>query len=93
MSSQLMLRHSRFLGVDVFWALCMAFNVYLALFQGWTAQRMRDQEWKYFVACYGLVSCSCTSPCFFLARGDLETQCLGLHHFGGLADLTQGRIR
>ncbi|KAL9126443.1 MAG: hypothetical protein Q9217_004499 [Psora testacea] len=42
-----------FLGVDVFWALCMSFNVYLALFQKWTAQRMRAQEWKYFVGCYG----------------------------------------
>ena len=42
-----------FLGVDVFWALCMAFNVYLALFRGWTASRMRAQEWKYFVGCYG----------------------------------------
>ena len=42
-----------FLGVDVFWALCMAVNVYLALFQGWTAQRMRALEWKYFAGCYG----------------------------------------
>lgn len=31
----------------------MSFNVYLALFRGWTAQRMRSLEWKYFVACYG----------------------------------------
>ena len=31
----------------------MSFNVYLALFRGWTSQRMRAQEWKYFVACYG----------------------------------------
>ena len=31
----------------------MAFNVYLALFRQWTAERMRAQEWKYFVACYG----------------------------------------
>lgn len=44
---------NRFLGVDVFWALCMSVNVYLALFRGWTAQRMRTQEWKYFVGCYG----------------------------------------
>ena len=42
-----------FLGVDVFWALCMAFNVYLALFRGWTAKRMRALEWKYFICCYG----------------------------------------
>jgi len=46
-------RNPRFLGVDALWALCMSFNVYLALFRGWTAQRMRAQEWKYFVACYG----------------------------------------
>ncbi|KAL9102954.1 MAG: hypothetical protein Q9163_001941 [Psora crenata] len=44
----------RFLGVDVLWALCMAFNVYLALFQQWTARRMRAQEWKYFAGCYGV---------------------------------------
>ncbi|KAK3174345.1 hypothetical protein OEA41_001589 [Lepraria neglecta] len=31
----------------------MAFNVHLALFRGWTAQRMQAQEWKYFIACYG----------------------------------------
>ncbi|KAG8527548.1 uncharacterized protein KY384_007700 [Bacidia gigantensis] len=42
-----------FLGVDVFWALCMALNVYLALFCAWTAQRLRAQEWKYFLGCYG----------------------------------------
>ncbi|MCJ1275697.1 hypothetical protein MMC21_003500 [Puttea exsequens] len=42
-----------FLGVDALWALCMAFNVYLALFRGWTAQRMRAHEWYYFVGCYG----------------------------------------
>lgn len=31
----------------------MAFNVHLALFRGWTAKRMRAQEWKYFLGCYG----------------------------------------
>ncbi|KAL2044430.1 hypothetical protein N7G274_003135 [Stereocaulon virgatum] len=42
-----------FLGVDALWALCMAFNVHLALFRGWTAERMQAQEWRYFMACYG----------------------------------------
>ena len=41
-------------GVDCYWALCMALNVYLALFRGWTTQRMQTQEWKYLSACYGL---------------------------------------
>ncbi|MDI1487947.1 MAG: hypothetical protein OHK93_007221 [Ramalina farinacea] len=41
-------------GVDCYWALCMAWNVYLALFRGWTTQRMQKQEWKYLTACYGL---------------------------------------
>ena len=41
-------------GVDVYWALCMSLNVYLALFHGWTMKRMQSQEWKYLVACYGL---------------------------------------
>ena len=31
----------------------MGVNVYLALFRGWTAQRMRAQEWKYIFGCYG----------------------------------------
>ena len=31
----------------------MAFNVHLALFRGWTAERMQAQEWRYFMACYG----------------------------------------
>ena len=44
---------TRFLGVDALWALCMSFNVYMALFCGWSAKRMRAQEWKYFVVCYG----------------------------------------
>ncbi|CAD6563967.1 MAG: hypothetical protein ASARMPRED_002596 [Alectoria sarmentosa] len=42
-----------FLGVDTLWALCMGLNVYLALFRGWTSERMRRQEWKYFLGCYG----------------------------------------
>ena len=38
----------RFLGVDTLWALCMGFNVYLALFRGWTSERMRRQEVIHF---------------------------------------------
>lgn len=41
-------------GVDCYWALCMALNVYLALFRSWTSQQMQKQEWKYLSACYGL---------------------------------------
>ena len=41
-------------GVDCYWALCMALNVYLALFRSWTTRRMQSQEWKYLAACYGL---------------------------------------
>ena len=41
-------------GVDCYWALCMALNVYLALFRSWTQERMQAQEWKYLSACYGL---------------------------------------
>ncbi|KAK4690704.1 hypothetical protein P7C71_g6149, partial [Lecanoromycetidae sp. Uapishka_2] len=43
-----------FLGVDAYWALCMAINVYLALFRGWNAPRLQAQDWKYFVGCYGV---------------------------------------
>ena len=41
-------------GVDVYWALCMSLNVYLALFHGWTAKRMQAQDWKYLTGCYGI---------------------------------------
>ena len=41
------------MGVDALWALCMAPNAHLALFRGWTAQRMQAQERKYFIGCYG----------------------------------------
>ena len=46
-------RFFRFLGVDVFWALCMSFNAYLALFRGWSAERMRKLDLWYFTGCYG----------------------------------------
>lgn len=38
----------------MYWALCMAFNVYLTLFRKWTAPRMQAHEWKYFIGCYGI---------------------------------------
>ena len=41
-------------GVDVYWALCMSLNVYLALFRGWSTEKMRGQEWYYLALCYGL---------------------------------------
>lgn len=42
----------RFLQVDMFWALCMAINVYFALFRNWTASRMQAVEKWYLLACY-----------------------------------------
>ncbi|TVY83029.1 Cyclic AMP receptor-like protein A [Lachnellula suecica] len=43
-----------FLGVDCYWALCMAINVYLVFFKGYTTGRLRRLEVWYLLACYGL---------------------------------------
>ncbi|KAL8917206.1 MAG: hypothetical protein Q9208_008108 [Pyrenodesmia sp. 3 TL-2023] len=42
-----------FLGVDAFWACCMAINVYLAFFHKYTARQLRTLDKWYFVGCYG----------------------------------------
>ena len=44
---------SRFLGVDAFWALCMAINVYLAFFSGYTVEQLRALDLRYLVISYG----------------------------------------
>lgn len=33
-----------FLGVDVYWAFCMALNVYLVFFRGYTTEQLRKRE-------------------------------------------------
>ncbi|KAF4628326.1 hypothetical protein G7Y89_g9824 [Cudoniella acicularis] len=43
-----------FLGVDNYWAICMAINVYLIFFRGFTIEQLRPMDIKYLVACYGL---------------------------------------
>ncbi|KFY80302.1 hypothetical protein V499_00820 [Pseudogymnoascus sp. VKM F-103] len=43
-----------FLPADSLWTLAMAFNVYLALFRRYSASQLRQQEWKYFIICYGI---------------------------------------
>ena len=43
-----------FLGVDAYWALCMAINVYLVFFRGFSVQRLRALDLRYLLACYGL---------------------------------------
>lgn len=43
----------RFLGVDAFWALCMACNVYLAFFHDYSTRQLRALDWKYLLGCYG----------------------------------------
>ncbi|KFZ17131.1 hypothetical protein V502_04740 [Pseudogymnoascus sp. VKM F-4520 (FW-2644)] len=39
---------------DSVWALAMAFNVYLAVFQRYSATQLQQQEWKYLLVCYGI---------------------------------------
>ena len=43
-----------FLGVDCYWAFCMAINVYLVFFRGYTTDQLRGLELRYLLACYGL---------------------------------------
>ncbi|TAQ86608.1 hypothetical protein B7494_g5063 [Chlorociboria aeruginascens] len=43
-----------FLGVDVYWAFCMAINVYLVFFRGFTIAQLRKLDIWYLLACYGL---------------------------------------
>ena len=45
---------SRFLGVDAYWALCMAINVYLAFFRGFSIKQLRALDLPYLLVCYGL---------------------------------------
>ncbi|KAH8698345.1 hypothetical protein BGW36DRAFT_448258 [Talaromyces proteolyticus] len=43
-----------FLGVDCYWAFCMAINVYLVFFRGYTVEKLRSLDPFYLLACYGL---------------------------------------
>ncbi|KAI4226765.1 MAG: hypothetical protein LQ349_006830 [Xanthoria aureola] len=42
-----------FLGVDAYWAFCMAVNIYLVFFRSYNTKQLRGLDHKYFVACYG----------------------------------------
>ena len=44
---------SRFLGVDAYWALCMAVNVYLIFFRDYTVKQLRRLDIRYLLGCYG----------------------------------------
>jgi hypothetical protein len=44
----------RFLGVDALWAFCMAINVYLAFFRGYSIKQLRNLDVKYLLFCYGV---------------------------------------
>ena len=43
-----------FMPADAFWTFCMALNVYLTFFRGYTAKDLRGLEKWYFLVCYGL---------------------------------------
>jgi hypothetical protein len=43
-----------FLGVDCYWAFCMAINVYLVFFRDYTVERLRSLDPLYLLICYGL---------------------------------------
>ncbi|KAL8776317.1 MAG: hypothetical protein Q9213_008318 [Squamulea squamosa] len=42
-----------FLGVDAYWAFCMAINIYLVFFRSYNTKQLRGLDHKYFVTCYG----------------------------------------
>ncbi|MCJ1477833.1 hypothetical protein MMC13_006506 [Lambiella insularis] len=42
-----------FLGVDAMWSLCMATNVYLSIFKGWSTKDLAKLDFPYLVICYG----------------------------------------
>ncbi|KAI9805781.1 MAG: hypothetical protein M1833_005274 [Piccolia ochrophora] len=42
-----------FLGVDAYWACCMACNVYLIFFRGYTTEQLRALDVRYQIGCYG----------------------------------------
>ena len=44
---------SSFLGVDAYWAFCMAVNIYLVFFRGYNTKQLRGLDHKYLFACYG----------------------------------------
>lgn len=48
-----LLNMNRFLGVDAYWAFCMAVNIYLVFFRSYNTKQLRGLDHKYFVACYG----------------------------------------
>ena len=43
-----------FLGVDCYWAFCMAVNVYLVFFRNYSTDQLRSLDLWYLLACYGL---------------------------------------
>ncbi|KAF4556069.1 Hypothetical protein D9617_1g079440 [Elsinoe fawcettii] len=43
-----------FLGVDGLWAFCMAINVYLAFFHGYSVEHFRRLDMWYLLFCYGV---------------------------------------
>ncbi|PNS21595.1 MMS19 nucleotide excision repair [Sphaceloma murrayae] len=43
-----------FLGVDGLWAFCMAINVYLAFFRGFSVEQFKRLDMWYLLFCYGL---------------------------------------
>ncbi|KAI9708037.1 MAG: hypothetical protein M1820_004241 [Bogoriella megaspora] len=43
-----------FLGVDALWAFCMAINVYLSMFRGYSIKQLRKLDAKYLLFCYGV---------------------------------------
>ncbi|KAM3084029.1 hypothetical protein ACMFMG_001863 [Clarireedia jacksonii] len=43
-----------FRGVDCYWSFCMATNVYLVFFRGYTTDQLRRLDVWYLLSCYGL---------------------------------------
>ncbi|MCJ1393255.1 hypothetical protein MMC18_006127 [Xylographa bjoerkii] len=59
-----------FLGVDATWSLCMAVNVYLAFFRGWTTKNLTKLHYPYLLFCYGISGVPAIVYLVLSARGD-----------------------
>jgi hypothetical protein len=42
------------MSADALWSFCMALNVYLIFYKGYSAKDLKDMEKWYFLLCYGL---------------------------------------
>lgn len=80
------LKRIRFIPADAVWAFCMACNVYLTLFRRYNISQLRELEWKYCIACYGIPFI----PSFVYLF--IETKARGKVYGSAIVSLLKGRL-